>query len=114
MSNNLKAVVEAVEKNDSSSLTQMSQTNDDLDMAAALSDDEEKKEDKSGEEEERKESKLKQKQPVKKAKKKKLKIALSLMTPVKPMLARASKSFEDAIKRCPNGFVICIIMTYTS
>jgi len=28
---------------------------------------------------------------------------LSLMTPIKPMLARSCKSFEDALKRCPQG-----------
>jgi DNA ligase-3 len=38
------------------------------------------------------------------AKKIKLSLKLKLGTPVKPMLARASKSFDDAIKRCPNGF----------
>lgn len=28
------------------------------------------------------------------------------MTPVKPELAKASKSFEDVLDRCPRGFFI--------
>ncbi|KAM7435288.1 DNA ligase 3 [Porites harrisoni] len=34
---------------------------------------------------------------------KKLSIRASLMTPVKPMLAEACKSFSQAVKKCPNG-----------
>ncbi|XP_022799569.1 DNA ligase 3-like isoform X2 [Stylophora pistillata] len=34
---------------------------------------------------------------------KKLSIKASLMTPVKPMLAEACKSFSQALKKCPNG-----------
>ncbi len=45
--------------------------------------------------------------PSPKKKKAKLKKALSISiangTPIKPMLARASKSYGDAVKRCPNG-----------
>ncbi|KAL0481852.1 ligase [Acrasis kona] len=40
----------------------------------------------------------------KKDKKIKLQIKMKLGVAVKPMLARPSKSFDDAIKRCPNGF----------
>ncbi len=43
--------------------------------------------------------------PVKKKGKltKSLSVSISNGTPVKPMLARASKSYADAVKRCPNG-----------
>jgi DNA ligase-3 len=37
-------------------------------------------------------------------KKAKLIPKITLFQPIKPMLARASKSFDDSIARCPNGF----------
>jgi DNA ligase-3 len=68
-------------------------------------DDEEKRNDDAGDEEEDEEEKGSPKK--KKAKTTKLKKALSISiangTPIKPMLARASKSYADAAKRCPNG-----------
>eukprot|EP01080_Neovahlkampfia_damariscottae_P011827 gene11827-5158_t len=48
----------------------------------------------------------KKKEKKTKAPKQKVKAYIQLDTPVKPMLARASKTYEDAIKRCPNGFFI--------
>ena len=38
------------------------------------------------------------------AKKIKVKAKMVLFNPVKPMLARPSKTYDDIIKRCPNGF----------
>eukprot|EP01125_Pyxidicula_operculata_P015395 TRINITY_DN5220_c0_g1_i2.p1 TRINITY_DN5220_c0_g1~~TRINITY_DN5220_c0_g1_i2.p1 ORF type:complete len:896 (+),score=176.10 TRINITY_DN5220_c0_g1_i2:14-2701(+) len=35
----------------------------------------------------------------------KMSIGVDLMTPIKPMLARVSKSVEDVVKRCPNGML---------
>ena len=50
----------------------------------------------------------------KKKKKKVLKKALSvgiiMGTPIKPMLAKASKSYDDAVKRCPDG--MCVEIKY--
>jgi DNA ligase-3 len=66
-------------------------------------DEEEERNDDAGDEEE-KEEEEKGSPKKKKAKlKKSLSISISNGTPIKPMLARASKSYADAAKRCPNG-----------
>ena len=36
--------------------------------------------------------------------KKELSIRTNVMVPIKPMLAEACKSYQQAFKRCPNGF----------
>ncbi len=41
-----------------------------------------------------------------KTKEKRMLFGLSLMTPIKPQLAKSSKSYEDSILRNPNGFYI--------
>lgn len=118
----LKNVVQKVLDHDDNALTQLSQSLDastttttkpkkatDDDIDAFLKDtkfdktSEDEKEDNVDSEPDEDE-KPKKKEKKEKKKKGKLQFDITLMTAIKPMLARACKTFDDAVRRCPNGF----------
>ncbi|KAL9644254.1 hypothetical protein ABK040_005715 [Willaertia magna] len=92
-------------KDDKKSTTKKSadkdDSGDDTDIGENIDDIEEKPEELVDEESDDDSKKKKRKS---KAKKIKISTKIKLFHPVKPMLARPSKTYDDVINRCPNGF----------
>eukprot|EP00817_Percolomonadidae_sp_ATCC50343_P000608 CAMPEP_0117432386 /NCGR_PEP_ID=MMETSP0758-20121206/11873_1 /TAXON_ID=63605 /ORGANISM="Percolomonas cosmopolitus, Strain AE-1 (ATCC 50343)" /LENGTH=540 /DNA_ID=CAMNT_0005222249 /DNA_START=380 /DNA_END=1998 /DNA_ORIENTATION=+ len=95
--NKIKKLVKKRIENDKKAVEEEEDEDERVDLEELLKD-------KAIEDETLVERKRKKKAVESKTKSKKMKLSISLNNPVKPMLARASKSFEDALKRCPEGF----------